>query len=155
VIDIASRGNGALVVGVESRVCAIPLVHVLETMRPLPIEPIAGTPSFVQGISVIRGLPTPVIDLGILLGASGNIGGRYVTLRLNGRQVGLSVERIIGVRELDTSLIKELPPLLHGAPKDVIEAMGTLDAQVLVVLRSGWELPDEVLRAFPPDGECR
>jgi purine-binding chemotaxis protein CheW len=151
VIDVAFHANGTLLVGVQTRVCALPLLHVIETMRPLPVEPIAGTPSFVQGISVIRGFPTPVIDLGVLLGASACIGSRYVTLRLNQRQVALSVERVIGVRELNAATIMELPPLLHGASQDVIEAIGTLDEQVLVILNSGWELPDEVLRAM---GSC-
>jgi purine-binding chemotaxis protein CheW len=36
-------------------------------MRPLPIKPIAGTPGFVRGVSIIRGAPTPVIDLKALL----------------------------------------------------------------------------------------
>jgi purine-binding chemotaxis protein CheW len=147
-IDIGSNGIRALVVGVHTRVCAVPLKHVLETMRPLPVEPIAGTLSFVQGISVIRGLLTPVIDLGVLLGTSPGTGGRYVTLRLNDRQVALSVSTVLGIRELNRSTIKELPPLLQGASKDVIEAIGTLDTQVLVVLRSGWELPHEVLQAL-------
>ena len=51
-----------LVVMVGARACAIPLDHVAETMRPLPIEPVAGTPGFVRGVSVIRGAPTPVVD---------------------------------------------------------------------------------------------
>jgi len=150
---IVSSGSGALVVGVQTRACAIPLIHVIETMRPLPVEPIAGTPSFVQGISLIRGLPTPVIDLGILLGTSACIGSRYVTLRLNRRQVALSVESVIGVRELDAATLAELPPLLHSASHGIIDAIGTLDAQVLLVLKSGWELPDKVLRAIAPGGE--
>jgi purine-binding chemotaxis protein CheW len=38
------------------RLCALRLESVRETTRPLPIEPIAGTPPFVLGISVMRGV---------------------------------------------------------------------------------------------------
>jgi purine-binding chemotaxis protein CheW len=113
-------------------------------MRPLSIAPISDAPLFVQGISIIRGIPTPVVDLGALLGMPNGAADRLVTLRAGERQVALSVGSVLGVRELDVSKIGELPPLLQGASKDAIEAMGALDEQLLVVLRAGWELPDEV-----------
>jgi purine-binding chemotaxis protein CheW len=103
-----------------------------------------GMPSFVRGVSIIRGVPTPVVDLGAVLGALGGSAERIVTLRLGDRQVALSVDAVLGVRDLDVSAIHELPPLLRGASKDVLEAIGTLDEQFLMVLRAGWELPDEV-----------
>jgi purine-binding chemotaxis protein CheW len=119
-------------------------MHVLEIMRPLPIEPIRGMSSFVRGVSIIRGLPTPVVDLGAVLGAPGGGAERIVTLRLGERQVALSVDAVLGVRDLELSSIQELPPLLRGAAKDVVEAIGTLDEQFLMVLQAGRELPDEV-----------
>jgi purine-binding chemotaxis protein CheW len=142
--DAFHRQSRTLVVGVKGRLCAVPLTQVMEIMRPLPVEPISAVPSFVQGISIIRGIPTPVVDLGALLGMPNVAADRFVTLRLGGRQVALSVDSVLGVREFDLSKIGELPPLLQGASRDVIEAMGTLDQQLLMVLRAGWELPDEV-----------
>jgi purine-binding chemotaxis protein CheW len=144
VTDAFPRQSRTLVVGVQGRLCAVPLTHVLEIMRPLSVEPISDVPSFVRGISIIRGIPTPVVDLGVLLGLPNGVADRFVTLRVGERQVALSVDSILGVRELDVSKIGELPPLLQGASTDAIEAMGTLDEQLLVVLRAGWELPDEV-----------
>ncbi len=135
----------ALIVGLNSCVCAVPLTHVIETMRPLPVEPISGVPPFVRGISIIRGIPTPVVDLGAVLGTSGERAERFVTLRLGDKQVALSVDAVLGVRDLETIVMtRELPPLLQRASKDVVETIGTLDKQVLMVLRTGWELPDEV-----------
>lgn len=145
---VSSRGRRTLVVDVKSCACALPLTNVIEAMRALPIEPVAGTPSFVRGLSVIRGVPSPVVDLAVLLGASAGIGRRFVTLRLGDRQVALSVDAVLGVRELEPWTIQELPPLLQGASQDAIEAIGTLDQQMLVVLRAGWQLPPEVLQAL-------
>ena len=135
----------AIIVGLNSCVCAVPLTHVIETMRPLPVEPISGVPSFVQGISIIRGIPTPVVDLGAILGTPGERAERFVSLRVGDKQVALSVNAVLGVRDLDAIMtMRELPPLLQRASKDVVETIGTLDEQVLMVLRAGWELPDEV-----------
>jgi chemotaxis signal transduction protein len=61
--DAFRSQSRTLVVGVKGRLCAVPLSHVIEIMRPLPVEPISSVPSFVQGISIIRGIPTPVVDL--------------------------------------------------------------------------------------------
>lgn len=137
-----------LVVAVQTRVCALPLVQVMETMRPLPVEPIAGLPSFVPGVSIVRGVPIPVVDLALLLGISSGVAGRFVTLRLGERQVALSVDAVLGIQDLDGCTIQKLPPLLRESSKDVIEAIGTLDAQLLFVLRAAWELPEEVWQAL-------
>jgi purine-binding chemotaxis protein CheW len=116
-------------------------------MRPLAIEAVAGAPLFVPGIAIIRGIATPVVDLGILLGTAvdANVRGtaaRFVTLRLGERRVVLFVDAVCGIRELDALTAQELPPLLQGACSDFMEAIGTLDMQLMIVLRSCWRLPD-------------
>jgi purine-binding chemotaxis protein CheW len=153
--DFAPNGNRILAVSVHTRVCAVPLMQVIETMRPLPVEPISGIPSFVLGVSIVRGVPTPVVDLGTLLGMPGGIAGRFVTLRVGDRQVALSVDEVLGVYNLDSSTTQKLPPLFQGASRDIIEAMGTLDTQLLVVLRQGWELPEDVWQAMAADEVLR
>ncbi len=148
-IERAPGIRKALIVGLKSCVCALPLAQVIETMRPLPVEPISGVPSFVQGISIIRGIPTPVVDLRAVLGTPGELAERFVTLRIGNRQVALSVNSVLGVRDLDTIMTnRELPPLLQRASKNAVETIGTLDEQVLMVLRAGWELPNEVWQAL-------
>ena len=140
----------ALIVGLQGRVCAVPLAYVIETMRPLPIEPLPGVPSFVQGVAIIRGIPTPVISLGAVLGTSDEVAERFVTVRAGDKQVAVSVNEVLGVCDLDTIMIHKLPPLLQGAAKEIVEMIGTLDEQVLMILGAGWELPDEVWRVLPP-----
>ena len=134
------------VVMVGTRACAFPLHHVAETMRPLPIKPVAGTPSFVRGVSVIRGIPTPVVDLKALLDNSESSAsyGRFVTLKLGDRQVAIGVDSVVGLRNLGSSQLGELPPLLRDVTADLIESFGTRDAQLLLVLRAAHIVPDEV-----------
>src|SRR6516164_1883705 len=91
----------ALIVGVGARVCAVPLANVIETMRPLPIEMISDAPPFVRGVSIIRGIPTPVVDLGAVLGTGNQYAAeRLVTVRSGDKQVALLVDTVLGIREL-------------------------------------------------------
>jgi purine-binding chemotaxis protein CheW len=141
-----SEPSAVLVVTVGGRTCAIPLHHIAETMRPLPIESVAGTPGFVRGVSVIRGAPTPVVDLRALLenGEPSATYGRFVTMKLGERRVAVGVDGVVGVRNLDPTEIGALPPLLGDVAADLIEAVGTRDAQLLVVLRAARIVPQEV-----------
>lgn len=126
--------------------CAFPLRHVGETMRPLPIKPVAGTPGFVRGVSIVRGEPTPVVDLKALLDSSENCTsyGRFVTLKWDDRQVVIGVDSVVGVRYLDSAHLGELPPLLKDVSTDFIALFATLDAQLLLVLRAARIVSDEV-----------
>jgi purine-binding chemotaxis protein CheW len=117
-------------------------------MRELPIAPLVGVPQYVRGVSVIRGIPTPVVDLGAFLGTPQHGGGRFVNIRVGERRVALSVDAVLGVRTINMSAMPEIPPLLHGASREIIESMDMLDAEFLTILKSGWELPDEVWRAL-------
>ena len=140
--------NKCLVVRTANHVCALPLAHLIETMRQLPMESLAGVPIFVRGVSIIRGIATPVVDSGVLLGEIPCSAERFVTIRSGDKQVALAVDAVLGVREIEFSAIPEVPPLLRRAPQDLIETMSALDGQFLAVLRSGWELPDEVWQAL-------
>jgi purine-binding chemotaxis protein CheW len=144
--DRVLETSQVLVVMVGARACAFPLHHVAQTMRPLPIQPVAGTPACIRGVSVIRGLPTPVVDLNALLENSDNSSrfGRFVTLKLEGRQVAIGVDSVLGLRHLDLVQLGELPPLLRDVSADLIESFGRLDAQLLLVLRAARIVPDEV-----------
>jgi purine-binding chemotaxis protein CheW len=146
----ASESSQALFVTAGARVCAIPLEHVAETMRPLPIEPVAEMPGFVRGISVIRGTSVPVIDLAALL-ESADVSasyGRFVTLKVAEGRAAVGVRSVVGLRTLDSRQLGELPPILRGAASDIIEAIGTRDAQLLVVLSAARLVPDEIWAAL-------
>ena len=140
-----------LVVRSGGRLAALPVAHVVETMRALPIEPLAGMPPFVLGLSVVRGVPLPVIDARILLGSDPTSPPRrFVTLRIEGRCAVLAVDAVLGVRELGSASLQALPPLLRDASAEVTSLMGTLDARLLFVLRAGRILSESTPPAAAP-----
>jgi purine-binding chemotaxis protein CheW len=135
-----------LICRVGSRLCGLPLAHVVETMRPLPVEPLAHLPSFVEGVSIIRGRPIPVLDARRVLGEDGEpaAGTRFVTLDLAARSAALSVDAVLGVRDIDVAELAQLPALLRDARNDMVAALGMLDQELLVVLERSRLLPETV-----------
>ena len=135
--------HSALLCQVGSLVCGLPLEHILETLRPLPLSPFEGMPPFVSGLSIIRGAPVPVVDLGRLLGNErSGTRGRWVLARTQERWVALAVEQVIGVRTLAAPSLSALPSLLGEASAEFVSRVGTLDTRLLVMLESGRVLPE-------------
>ena len=136
-----TMSNRALLFRVGSSFGALALTSVAETMRPLPIQSLADVPPFVLGVSVIRGAPTPVVDGAALFSIERSSSfARFVTLRVDDRSVALAVDEVIGIRELP-DVEADLPPLLRGAADGVVEAIGNLDARLLVVLQNARIVP--------------
>ncbi|HLF06005.1 MAG TPA: chemotaxis protein CheW [Thermoplasmata archaeon] len=139
-----SSDGKSLVIRAGPILCAVPLHSVSETMRPLPTEPLSGMPPFVKGISVIRGTPTPVVDLNVVLGNSAEARPRrYVLLRLKGRPVAIAVTEVLGVEDLGNRPLADPPPLLGSVTRELIEAIGVLDAELLAVLKGSFAIPEE------------
>lgn len=144
----SALGDFSLVLRAGAHLCALDLAHVLETMRPLPVEPVAGVPEFVTGVSVIRGEPVPVVDVAALIGGKRRVVTRFVTADGGRQSVALAVEAVLGVRPFPLELRRTLPPLLRGAGADVVAAVAMADAEPLLVLRSARIVPDEVWAAI-------
>lgn len=145
-----------LVTRIGGVACAIPIEHVVETMRPLPVEPLGRSedPSLaaIEGTAMIRGAPVPVIDARRLLGVASQHAGRFVVVRAAGRRIALAVDHVIEVTRLEADVISRLPSLLGGANRDCISAIGARDAALLVVLDVTRVLADDGWRALERAG---
>ena len=127
-----------------TRLCSIPIEQALETMRPLPIEPIAGSPPYVLGLAIIRREALPVVDLATLLGIENMVRARFITIRTGSRRAAMAVGEVLGVRTFLSGCIEELAPLLCDADPAVISGIARLDAELLLVLRSAHIVPESV-----------
>lgn len=142
-------GAPCLLVRVGAQLCALAIEHVDETMRPLPVRAVAGVPSFVRGVAVIRGMPVPVVDAASLLGQPEAASpARFVAVKALERRVALAVDEVVGVKRLDPEQLSRLPPLLAAASDQVVAAIGILDTELLMVLRSGKLVPDDARAAL-------
>lgn len=133
----AADGGRFLVLRAGNRICALPIVHAVETMRPLPVEPVPGTPPYVLGLSMVRGAPAPVVALGPLCGAaSGGAITRFVLARVGPRRLVLAVDFVVGVSDLQGADLADMPPLVSVVSSEAVEKIGTLDDRLLFLLRA-------------------
>lgn len=124
--------------------CALPVACVIETMRPLSFDMLPGSPHFVVGMAIVRGAPLPVIVVSRLFDKEEKRPERLVIARVGSRCVGLAVDEVIGVRALAAETLQELPPLLRDASQEAVAGIGTLDGELLVVLKAARIVPAEV-----------
>jgi purine-binding chemotaxis protein CheW len=126
----------------------LPLEYIVETMRPLPIEFVGGAPEFVSGLSIVRGVPLPVLDTGSLLGDKRSPHTRFVIVKAGNHLVVLAVDEVLGLRAISADSLQELPLLLGEARADLVAAIGTVDARLLLVLRTARVVPESFWAAL-------
>ena len=156
----ADESDRFLLCCIGSRIGALALRDVRETMRPLPVEALAGAPPFVIGLATIRGSPTPVIDIGRLLDPSASAfspalspsSARFVSLKLGERTAALAVDAVLDVRSVSSEILANIPPLLREAGASVVSVVGSLDNRLLVVLEAARLVPDSVWSAMHTAG---
>lgn len=137
--------SALLVCRVHERICALPLAHVAEVMRPLPIDPMPGAPDFILGLSLIRGEPTPVMNMARLLNEPDAEVGRFVAIKVAGRPVALAVSTVEGARSVARASLSLMPSLLHDVGSDTVAFIGVRDAELLLVLDGIKLLPPTVV----------
>jgi purine-binding chemotaxis protein CheW len=155
---------------VDASYLAIPIVHVIEITRPLPITRLPDAPSWVAGVSVLRGIATPVVDARKLLiddaaahsdehASAGDKPSaparrpslpspspRWVALRVDGRRVALAVDAVLHAHTLSPDENRAVPPLL--AASRAITSLGTLDGKLLMVLEGAQLLASDALASM-------
>jgi len=156
----ADENDRFLLCCIGSRIGALALRDVRETMRPLPVEALAGAPPFVLGLATIRGFPTPVVDVSRLLGPTESSFAptlapslaRFVSLELGERTAALAVDAVLGVRSVPSGVLSNIPPLLQEACASVVSVVGSLDARLLLVLETARLVPDSTWSAMEVPG---
>ena len=134
-----------LVCRAGTHLCAMPLQHVVEVMRMLPIEQLAGAPHYVRGLCIIRGAPAPVVDTALLIGDHATRPERLIAVKAGDRGVALAVEAVVGIRAIAAGASEQLPPLLRDAATETVAAIGILDAELLFFLRTARIVPEDLL----------
>lgn len=128
-----------------AHVCGLPLRNVIETMRPLPVERLQRAPKFVEGLSVIRGTPTPVVHMRLLMGEAPAPSARVVTVRTGDHAVALAFDAVLGVQTMEETQTTALPPLVKNVADDVVTAVTTRDSALILFLETARILPPAVL----------
>jgi purine-binding chemotaxis protein CheW len=143
------EGTLSVVFRAGSLLCALRLDEIIETMRPLATRPLAGAPPFVRGICVMRGVPTPVIDVARLLGGEQAAITRFLAVHTERGPVAFATGEVAGIRptSVDEPGAAGHTGLLTGASSRLVAGVSTIDAEPLLLLRSLRVVPDDVWAA--------
>lgn len=138
--------EGYLVFRSGQRLCGLPVQHVREVMRPQPVQPLPGLPTFVRGTCLIRGDAVPLVDLRAFLGDDhSQAPQRLLSLRAGPvRSFALCVDEVLGLRPIETRSSSAFPPLLTGVRDQCIEAIERLDSELVTVLRASHLIAEDV-----------
>lgn len=149
--EVIQEATASLLMRASGQVCAIPAILVIETHRPLPIKKMPDVPDWVLGLSILRSLPVPVLDLSLLLCGGQEAATRFVILRLKGgRRVALQVASVVGVRWIKDEELTAMPPLLADA-RERISKVGAIDRELILLLETSRLVPPEVWAAIGND----
>lgn len=147
---VAGAAAASLVFRAGALLCALHLDEVVETMRPLDTRPLAGSPPWVCGISIMRGVPAPVIDVARLLTGQPGPVARFVAVRTERGPVALATGEVLGIRTTATGGAAAGHAALltgGGAASRLVAGVGMLDGEPLLLLQSMRVVPDEVWAA--------
>lgn len=142
--DPAIAGISALLARTGGARFIVPAALVGEVLRMPDLTRVPGLPRWVPGVANVRGQVLAVVDLRPLLGLPHDtdaVRPRLLRLEAGGVEVGLQVDAVDGVADLDLEQPEPLPPGA-AAPElfaGVISAAGAplplLDVAAVVALR--------------------
>jgi purine-binding chemotaxis protein CheW len=146
----ASHAAFWLLCRVGSHRFALPMSHVIENMRMLPIESVAGAPPLVRGLCIIRGAPVPVVDATLLFENQSGRCERLVTVRTGNRTIAFAAEEVLGVQAIPAQALEQLPPLFRNV--ESIAAIAALDEELVFFLHTARVISDDFLVSSGSDG---
>jgi purine-binding chemotaxis protein CheW len=134
---------------------AVPIASVREIVNPVPLADLPHAPEAVAGVADHRGEIVPIIDLRVRFGLapfSDPRKSKWILIEVQGRGVGLAVDRVTEVFGKGGSEIKPPPQLGSGDDLRGIAGVTTHDGALTFVLEVNQfdiltrPLPEESLR---------
>jgi purine-binding chemotaxis protein CheW len=115
---------------------AIIVEHVQTVLDYALITPVPNTPRFVKGVINLRGTLLPVIDLKDMfqMPRGEKTDSMMVILEVATMKVGIQVDKVNEVLEVDFSKIQPPPPSVSGFGAEYIIGMFKLPNQILIII---------------------
>jgi purine-binding chemotaxis protein CheW len=116
---------------------ALDIMRIKEIIRPVAITAVPLAPSFVEGIIELRGAFLPIVDLRKRFGietSPATRDARYVVVALEGRIVGLLVDRVADRRRVGRDEITEPPAMAFGADTRFFAGVLKSEGEIVVLL---------------------
>ncbi len=98
---------------------------------------IANTPDFIKGVVNLRGRIVPIVDLRIKFNLEKKEYDEFtvvIILNLQGRVVGIVVDGVSDVIELNAEHIREVPSLVSNIDTQYLLGLGSVDERMLILV---------------------
>ncbi|MEQ2130002.1 MULTISPECIES: chemotaxis protein CheW [Caldanaerobacter] len=111
--------------------------QVVEIIRLQTIIKVPDAPSFVEGITNLRGTVIPIIDLKKrfnLPTSEKNENNRIIVVNVTERPVGFIVDSVTEVLRVEDSTIQEAPDIIKGIGREYITSIINLNGRLIINL---------------------
>lgn len=135
---------------------AIDILKVQEIRGYDNVTRIANAPDFIKGVSNLRGVIVPIVDLRIkfrLDGVGYDEQTVVIVVNIAARIVGIVVDRVSDVITLAGEQVKPAPEFGVGLPLDYIDGLGNLEDRMLVLVDIEKLLTSEEMALVAEAGE--
>ncbi|MFD1451130.1 chemotaxis protein CheW [Oceanobacillus sojae] len=116
---------------------AVHVQQIVSIERELSLTKVPRTPDFMMGVTEMRGIMTPIIDLRERL----NLGGveitdqtRTLVVQVDDMQIGMLVDQATEVKDIPSSLIKSAPKLVGEIKDTFLLGVATIDDELILLL---------------------
>ena len=116
----------------------VDILQVQTIERMLDITRVPNAPEFVEGVTNLRGMVVPIIDLRKRLGLpeiEPTEETRIITIKMNEVLVGMIVDSASDVVKVPESAIEPPPSIIGGVESTYLEGVAKLDKRLLVLLK--------------------
>ncbi len=116
---------------------ALDIMQIKEIINPIEITVVPKAPPFIEGIIELRGAVLPVVDLRKRFALEVmplSRGSKYIIVTLEGHIVGLVVDRVREVMQVDESEVLEAPALATGVDAKFIAGVFKRDERMILTL---------------------
>jgi len=131
---VATAAVSVVAVRVGLQEFALDIMAVREIRGWSPPMPLPGAPAYVPGVSDLRGVVIPIVDLGARLGLATTEAGAtsvVVISEIRGRLVGLLVDGVSDLIEVDPGRLQPTPETGSAEPGKIIQGLFDVGGRIL------------------------
>ena len=102
-----------------------------------PITRMPHSPTFVEGVTNLRGKVLPVIDLRRRFGLESRAAdknSRIIVINVNGTEIGMTVDGVSEVLTIPEEAVEPTPPLTVTVDSTFITGIAKLDGRLVILL---------------------
>ncbi|MCA9190900.1 MAG: chemotaxis protein CheW [Planctomycetales bacterium] len=123
--------------GVGPAILALDISSIQEINRNLKFTKVPHAPSFVRGVTNLRGEVVTIVDLHVVLGmkqAEVSSQSRNLIVKHDDELLGLWVDRIADIMTINTTALSSPPANLQGVPRKLIRGVHQTPESLVMIL---------------------